>query len=154
MIEIYNKWNDLIIKEDKKEIVFDTISSEVLLDTFNVTYPGEYEKSGILLEVKEYSNSLFYKFLVDSKRVLIVTKDDFELKEDILSFFWDVDVLIIVWSKGSANIFESIEAKIVVPYWESKWLFLTTLGQHIEEEDSVKIKSELPIDSTLFVNLR
>jgi len=77
----------LIIKEDKKEIVFDTSSLEVLLDTFNVTYPGEYEKSGILLEVKEYSNSLFYKFLVDSKRVLIVTKDDFELKEDILSFF-------------------------------------------------------------------
>jgi len=154
MIELYNKWNTLIIEENKKNIIFDIDSLNVTLDSFDVTYPGEYEKSGILLEVKEYSGVLFYKFLVDSKRVLIVTKDNFELKEEILSFFWDVDILIITWTKLAANIFESIEAKIVVPYWESKWLFLTTLGQHTEEEDSIKIKSELPIDSTLFVNLK
>ncbi len=154
MIEIYNKWENLIIENDKKEIVFNTTSLNVLLDSFDVTYPGEYEKSWTLLEVIEYSDTLFYKFIVDSKRVLIVTKDDFELKEKILSFFWDVDVLIITWTKSAANVFESIEAKIVVPYWESKWLFLTTLGQHIQEEESIKIKSELPIDSTLFVNLK
>jgi len=154
MIDIYDKWEKLIIAEGKKEIVFDIISLQVILDWFDVTYPWEYEKSGILLEVMEYSNTLFYKFIVDSKRLLIVTKDDFELKEDILSFFWDVDVLVIIWTKKAATIFESIEAKIVVPYGESKWLFLTTLGQHIEEEDNIKIKSELPIDSTLFVNLK
>jgi len=154
MIEIYNKWDNLIIENEKKEIVFNTTSLNVLLDGFDVTYPGEYEKSWTLLEVIEYSNTLFYKFIVDSKRVLIVTKDNFDLKEEILSFFWDVDVLIIAWTKEAANIFESIEAKIVVPYWESKWLFLTTLGQHIQEEESIKIKSELPIDSTLFINLK
>jgi len=154
MIEIYNKWDNLIIENDKKEIVFNTTSLNVLLDGFDVTYPGEYEKSWTLLEVMEYSNTLFYKFIVDSKRLLIVTKDDFELKESILSFFWDVDVLVITWTKKAATLFESIEATIVVPYGESKWLFLTTLGQHIEEEDSIKIKSELPIDSTLFVNLK
>ena len=38
--------------------------------------------------------------------------------------------------------------------WAAKLLFLSTLGQHIQEEDSYKIKSELPIDSTLFVNIK
>jgi hypothetical protein len=34
--------------------------------------------------------------LVDKKRLVIITQDTFELKEEILSFFGDVDVLIIV----------------------------------------------------------
>lgn len=154
MIEVSNKWNNLIIAEWKKEVIFNTESLEVSLDNFDVTYPGEYEKSGILLEVIEYSETLFYKFLIDGKRLLIVTSDSFELKEEILSFFWDVDVLVIVWTKEAAKKFESIEAKLVVPYWEWKDIFLNTLGQHTEEEESYKIKSDLPIDSTIFVNLK
>ena len=155
MIDVFNNWDNLIIEDsNKKEIVFNKSTLQVLLDTFDVTNAWEYEKSGILLEVKEYSWILFYKFIIDTKRLLIVTSDTFELKEEILSFFWDVDVLVITWTKESAKIFESIEAKIVVPYWEAKDLFLTTLGQHTEEEETHKIKWELPIDSTLFINLK
>lgn len=155
MLEIKNNKNGLVVTDNNKsEIKLNTESLDVVLDGFDVTYPGEYEKSGILLEVKEFWERLFYKFFVDGKRLLVITSDSFELKEEILSFFWDVDVLIITWTKAAATVFESIEAKIVVPYGEWKDLFLTTLGQHIPEEDSVKIKSELPIDSTLFVNLK
>jgi hypothetical protein len=61
--------------------------------------------------------------------------------------------LIIRGSKESAKLFENIEAKLVVPYTESKDIFLNTLGQHIEEVASYKIKAELSIDVTEFVNL-
>jgi len=57
-----------------------------------------------------------------------------------LSFFGDVDVLIIISSKEAAKIFESIEAKMVIPYGESKDMFLHTLGQNIEEVKSYKVK--------------
>lgn len=154
MVDIFNKSDDLIIQNsDKKEIRFNRINNSVLLDNFDVTFPWEYEKSGILLEVIEYNNILFYNFLIEWKHLVIISNDDFEMKEEILSFFWDVDILIIIWSKKSAEIFENIEARIVIPYWELKSIFLTTLWQHPEEIDSYRIKSELPSDLTEFVNL-
>ena len=153
MIEIFNRETNLVVTSDKKEIVFNTSNLEITLDWFEVSYPWEYEKSWILLEVKEYFNSLFYNFLIEWHHVVFVTSDNFELKEDILSFFWDVDVLIITWTKQATKIFENIEAKVVIPYGESKSLFLTTLWQHTEEIGIYKVKSEKSLDATEFVNL-
>ncbi|USN58269.1 MAG: hypothetical protein H6767_08375 [Candidatus Peribacteria bacterium] len=83
----------------------------------------------------------------------IVTSDSFELREEILKFFGDVDILVIVGTKGAAKVFESIEAKVVVPYGEGTAVFLNTLGQHVEPVANYKIKAELPIDTTEFVHL-
>jgi len=154
MLNIKYKDKDLIIVDpEKKEVIFNTENNEVLLDGFNISYPGEYEKSGILVETKQYWENLFYNFLIDKKRLIIVNNDKFELKEEILEFFGDVDVLIIVGSKEAAKLFESIEAKLVIPYWEGKDIFLNTLWQNIEEVSSYKIKNEFSLDSTEFVNL-
>jgi len=154
MIEVYNKaWNLNITNSDKKNIVFNVSSWDIAIDDFNVSYPWEYEKSWILLEVKEYANKLFYHFVVDTKHIVLISDDTFELKEEILSFFWDVDILIITGTKEAAKIFENIEAKLVIPFGEWKDIFLNTLGQHIEEVESHKIKAELSIDTTEFVNL-
>ncbi|QFR39535.1 hypothetical protein A9Q91_04920 [Candidatus Gracilibacteria bacterium 28_42_T64] len=154
MIEVYNKAGNLnITNSDKKNITFNISSGDVNVDDFNVSYPGEYEKSGMLLEVKEYANKLFYHFVVDTKHIVIISNDSFELKEEILSFFGDVDILIITGTKDAAKIFENIEAKLVIPFGEGKDIFLNTLGQHIEEVESHKIKAELSIDTTEFVNL-
>jgi len=155
MIEITKKSSKIVIQDSsKKEIIFDAMSWEVQLDGYDVNHPGEYEKSSILLEVKEYSEVLFYNFLIDGKHLVIVTSDRFELKEEILSFFGDVDILVIIWSKEAAKVFENIEAKLVVPYGEWKELFLTTLGQYTQEVESYKVKAEFALDATEFVNLK
>lgn len=154
MLEIKNNsWTVIITDSNKTEIKFETEANNVYLGDFDVSYPGEYEKSGILLEVKEYSEKLFYHFLVEWKHLVFINTDSLELKEEILSFFWDVDILLIHGSKESAKLFENIEAKLVVPFAEGKDIFLNTLGQHIEEVSSYKIKAELPYDNTEFVNL-
>lgn len=154
MLEIKNNAGTIsIVDSNKTEIKFETESNNVYLGDFDVSYPGEYEKSGILLEVKEYNEKLFYHFLVEGKHIVIINTDTVELKEEILSFFGDVDILIIHGSKEAAKLFENIEAKLVVPYTEGKDIFLNTLGQHIEEVASHKIKAELSIDVTEFVNL-
>jgi hypothetical protein len=154
MLNIKYKWSELIIiDQEKKEFSFNIENKNILLDGFDISYPWEYEKSWILVEVKEYKWELFYNFLIDKKRLVIITTDNFELKEEILTFFWDVDVLIILWTKEAAKIFESIEAKLVIPYGEWKDLFLHTLWQNIEEESSYKVKWEFSLDSTEFVNL-
>ncbi len=154
MIEINNKAGIISVSDGSKAtIALDTNSLEVKIDNLNVVHAWEFEKSWILLEVKSYNNNLFYSFTIDSKHLVIITNDTFELKEEILSFFGDVDVLIIKWSKESAKIFENIEARMVVPYWDWKSTFLTTLWQHIDEVSSYKVKWEFSIDSTEFINL-
>jgi len=154
MIEVFNKkWVIEVVNSTKNKIIFDTNSLSVKIDDLEVNHPGEFEKAGILLEVKEYANILFYSFTIDSKHLVIISNDIFELKEEILSFFWDVDILIITWSQASAKIFENIEARVVVPYWDWKQTFLTHLGQHTEMVWSYKVKGDMSIDSTEFVNL-
>ncbi len=154
MLDIFYKGDSLLITDsNKKSIDFDYKSNKVLLDWYDVSFPWEYEKSWILLEVKEYNNYLFYNFLIDQKHLVIITEDNFEIKESILEFLWDVDILIIKWSKDATKIFENIEAKIVIPYGESKDLFLNSLWQQSEEVSVYKQKWELPIDNTEFVNL-
>ena len=153
-MEIRKKKNILEIESDSKWIIyFDEETKEVKTWDLIVSYPWEYEKSGILLEVKEYSWELFYSFAIDSKHIFFVLTDNFELKEEIVSFFWDVDVLIIVWTKKSVNIFENIEARVVIPYGEGKDLFLQSLGQNISPVSNYKLKSDLSLENTEFVNL-
>jgi hypothetical protein len=150
---VNNSWTIEVTSSSKNKIKFNTETQDVFIDDLLVTHPWEFEKAWILLEVKEYSNILFYSFTADQKNILIVSNDTFDLKEEILSFFWDVDVLIITWSKESAKIFENIEARIVVPYGEGKQTFLTNLWQHIETVKSYKVKWDLSLDSNDFVNL-
>lgn len=153
-MEIRNKNNILEIESNSKNMVyFDYLKNELKIENFNISFPWEYEISGILVEVKKYQNNLFYSFAIDTKHVLFVLNDDFELKVEILEFFGDVDVLIIIWSKKSTKIFENIEARVVIPYWEWKDLFLQTLGQNLEEVKSFKTKWDLPTDNTEFINL-
>jgi len=154
MIEISNKAGIISVETStKNNVTLNTNTFEIKIDDLNVVHAWEFEKSGILLEVKSYSNKLFYSFRLDWKHLVIINDDTFELKEEILSFFWDVDVLIIKWSKESAKIFESIEARVVIPYWDWKSTFLTTLWQHSEEVDSFKVKWDFLIDNTEFINL-
>ncbi len=154
MIEVKYQGNNVMLKSTENvEITLDSQTNTVKIEDFDVTYPGEYEKSGVLLEVKEYEEKLFYHFVIDTKHVVIVNAESLELKEEIVTFFGDVDILLIHGSKASAKLFENIEAKVVVPFWEGKDVFLNTLGQHIEEVAIAKIKSEMPLDNTEFYNI-
>ncbi len=153
MLEFFYRWNHLVIvNDDKKEISFLPEEKTVLLDWFDINFPWEYEKSEILLEVMEKWENLFYKFNVEKLTVVILTSDSFEL-EETLSFFGDVDILILPWTKNAVKIYENIEAKLVLPYGEEKDIFFNTLAQHKEAVKSFKLKGELAGDITEFVNL-
>ncbi len=152
-MQIKNNNSILEILSDKTTIYFDTNDKSVKIEDLWVSFPWEYEKWWILLEVKEYEEKLFYKFSIEAKSLVIISDDNFEQKEEILSFFWDVDILVIIWTKASVKIFESIEARVVIPYWETKDLFLNTLWQSTEEIEVFKSKQEFLADETEFVNL-
>lgn len=155
MIEIFNKNNLVNIKNSDNIIVtLDTETKTVKIGDYLVDFPWEYEKSGILLEVMEYDQKLFYSFLIETKVVLAVFDDNFEMKEEIMSFFWDVDVLLITWTKNSPKLVENIEARVVIPFWEWKDVFLHAISQHKEEVEVFKLKWDMWDENTEFVNLK
>ena len=155
MIELANQGNILKIKNsDNNNIFIDTLEKKVSIEDFWVDFPGEYEKAGILVEVKEYDENLFYSIMNEWKNLLVIFQDSFEMKEEITSFFGDVDILLIVGTKNSPKIVENIEARVVVPFGEWKDVFLNTLGQHKEEVETFKLKAELWVENTEYVNLK
>lgn len=155
MIEIFNKNNLINIKNSDNVVVSaDIEKKEIKIDDYVIDFPGEYEKSGILLEVKEYENKLFYSFLIEQKVIFVLFHDDFEQKEEIMSFFWDIDILLVIWSKNSTKIIENIETRVIIPFGEGKDLFLHTLSQHKEEIEIFKLKWEMWVENTEFVNLK
>ncbi len=154
-MEIFYKNDKLVIASaSKKEVIYDFVTKDVSIDEFSVSNQWEYEKSNILAEVKSYENNFFYSFSIDWYHVFIVTTDTFELSEEILSFFGDIDVLLLPGSKNSVKIYENVEAKVVIPYGEWKDIFLTSLSAHKEEVDLYKVKWEILGDVTEFINLK
>lgn len=154
MLEINKNWENIEIKNSDGVV----INIDILKNTFHiweyfVDFPGEYEKSGILLEVKEFEWKLFYNFSNEGKIIVVIFDDQFELKEEITNFFWDIDILLIVGSKTSAKLVEWIEAKMIIPFGEAKDIFLNTLGQHIEAVPNLKIRGEISWDNVEYISL-
>lgn len=154
MLEIKKNWENIsVLTWDKKEILLWTTKSHVSIDGLEVNFPWEYEKSEILLEVKSYNGNLYYNFSNEGKTVVYFYDENFEMKEEIMSFFWDVDLLIIRGSKEAVKVFENIEARVVVAFGEGKDVFLNALGQHGAAVKSYKLKADSSLDMTEFVNL-
>lgn len=154
MLEIKQDGNIITaVNSDKAEIKIDTESTNVEINGFNVNFPWEYEKWGVLLEVKEYKENLFFNFVSEGKHLTFIASDKFELEEKILKFLNNIDILVIKWSKESAKIFENIESKVVIPYWDQKSWFFLAQGQNPEEVKAYKQKWDLVWDQIEYINL-
>lgn len=150
-MELTKKWNAIIISGDKKEIVFD--NEKVSVDWLDISFPWEYEKSSIMAHVIEKDEKLLYELRFDDKKIAYINQDYLEITEELVDFFWDIDILVIKGSKNSIKTFENLEAKYVVPFGEQKDIFFSTLWQHPEEASSTKIKWDIGENEVIFVNL-
>lgn len=154
MLEIFNENTLLKVKNsDNKVIVVDTVNKKVSIDDFWIDYPGEYEKSWILSEVFEYEQKLFYSIHNEQKLIMVIFDEVNEIKEELLEFFGDVDVLLVAWTKNMQKLIENIETRVVIPFGEGKDVLLNTLWQHKEEISSFKLKQEMWEENTEYVNL-
>ena len=154
MLEIFNENTLLKVKNsDNKVIVVDTVNKKVSIDDFGIDYPWEYEKSWILSEVFEYEQKLFYAIHNEQKLIMVIFDEVNEIKEELLEFFGDVDVLLVAWTKNMQKLIENIETRVVIPFGEGKDVLLNTLWQHKEEISSFKLKQEMWEENTEYVNL-
>lgn len=150
-MDILKKWDSIIITWDKKEIAFENWT--VVIDWLILDFPWEYEKSWIMAHVIEKWEKLLFQLRFQDKIIWYINYEELEITEEEVDFFWNIDILIIKWSKSSIKIFENLESKVVVPFWEWKDVFFSTLWQHTEPTNNFKIKSDLDDNEVIFVNI-
>lgn len=152
-MDITSRDNQIVITFDKKEIVFNSPKS-IVLDGMTIDFPGEYEKSGVLVTHHEIQNVSLFTLRVEGKNVAYVPTDTLEITEKVVDFFGNIDLLILPGDKNATKIFENMEARVVVPYGEETPLFLSALGQNIEMVDKYKTKeADFESEGTVFVRV-
>ncbi len=152
-MEITLAQNTLIINTDKKTVKFGAEGLEI--DGLKIDMPGEYEKSGVLLQTRLIGGSLVHELQIERKIVGYVPAEILEPSEDLVAFFDDLDILLVSGSKSDIQIFESLESRVVIPYGEWRDGFLHAIGQaSLEAVEKYKSKeSDFGGETTLFVKL-
>ncbi|EKE26217.1 MAG: hypothetical protein ACD_4C00377G0001 [uncultured bacterium (gcode 4)] len=150
-MEIFAKNDNIYVTSDKKEVEF--TDTKVIIDWFTIDFPGEYEKSGFMAHVIETQWKLLFQLRIEDKNIAYVPYDELEVTEEVWDIFWSINILIIKWSKNSIKIYENLEVQYVVPYWEAKDVFFSTLWQHPEAVKSYKIKELANENEIVFINV-
>lgn len=150
-MEIIAKNWDVVFVSDKKDIRF--TDTKIIIDGKTLDFPGEYEKSGFLAQIVESKSKLFFTVRIEDKNVAYIPYDDAEITEEIGDLFRNINILVIKWSKNSIKIYENLEVQYVIPYWDQKDIFFSTLWQHPEAVKSYKVKELVNDNEIVFINI-
>ncbi len=146
-----NQNGNVVISSEKKEITLN--DNQITVDGMVIDFPGEYEKSGILIQVKEENEKLYFTLQVEGKIIAFVPHAEWEIHDELINFFWKASILITLADKVNTKLVEVLEPLLIVPYGEGKDVFLSSLGQSAEPTDRYKVK-ELDLDgAAVYVNL-
>jgi L-ascorbate metabolism protein UlaG (beta-lactamase superfamily) len=166
---------DIIVLAEKNKALY-SATSGIQGEHFDVTDPGEYDIKGVTITGVPLKQEDKYVtvFLIESEdiRVLNLTHiKDFNLKEEELESFGDIDILIVpvggnsVLSASTASkVVNQVEPKIVIPsHYKMPTLiidvdpvdkFLKEMGGKKEEMEKLTIKKkDLPQEGTSVVVL-
>ena len=142
----------LAANSDKVEIFFS--EKGLSIAGYGIDFPGEYERSGVLVEVLEFQGALAFHLKSEGVTMAWLDHEKFEASKDLVDFLGDVDVLVVRGSKESAKAAEGIDARVVVPYGPGAQPFLAALGQNLEAAAKYKLKeADLSADVTKYVSL-
>lgn len=151
-MELYEQNGRVAISSEKREILLG--DGYVEIEGMKIDFPGEYEKSGVLVHAMDHSSGLLFSLRLEDRDVAYVETDELEVTEEIADFFRDVDLLVLKGTKNAVKLFENLEARLVVPYGEEKSVFLAALGQNVEPVAKYKTKElDFEGEATGFVHL-
>ncbi len=116
-------------------------SHGVNIDNYAMDFPGEYERGGIFVEIREYSNTLLYILTIEGKVIIFLTEGTKTESLETLRDLNEKDMVIFPASESLWKTVETWEASVVVPYGAETENFLAKLGQTTEKTLSTTIKS-------------
>lgn len=151
-MELFEQNGHVAIVSEKREILLG--DGFVKIEGMKIDFPGEYEKSGILVHVADHPSGLLFSLRMEDRDIAYIETDVLEITEEIADFFRDVDLLVLKGTRNAVKLFENLEARLVVPYGEEKSAFLTALGQNVEPVAKYKTREiDFEGEITGFVHL-
>lgn len=126
----------------------------VVIDDYVMDFPGEFERRGVFVEIRESGENLLYVITLEGKTLIYLPE---WTKAESLESLRDVnnkDMVIFPASDSLWKTVETWEASVVVPFGAKSAEFLTKLGQTVEASDSASVKSaDLEAETTRFIAL-
>jgi hypothetical protein len=126
----------------------------VVIDDYVMDFPGEFERRGVFVEIRESGLSLLYVITLEGKTLIYLpegtTSESLEVVRDVNN----KDMVIFPASESLWKTVETWEASVVVPFGAKSAEFLAKLGQTVEASDSASVKTaDLEAETTRFIAL-
>lgn len=126
----------------------------VVIDDYVMDFPGEFERRGVFVEIRESAGNLLYVITLEGKTLIYLpegtTSESLEVVRDVNN----KDMVIFPASESLWKTVETWEASVVVPFGTKSAEFLAKLGQTVEATDSASVKTaDLEAETTRFIAL-
>jgi hypothetical protein len=126
----------------------------VVIDDYVMDFPGEFERRGVFVEIRESGSSFLYVITLEGKTLIYLpegtTSESLEVVRDVNN----KDMVIFPASESLWKTVETWEASVVVPFGAKSAEFLAKLGQTVEATDSASVKTaDLEAETTRFIAL-
>jgi hypothetical protein len=126
----------------------------VVIDDYVMDFPGEFERRGVFVEIRESGSSLLYVITLEGKTLIYLpegtTSESLEVVRDVNN----KDMVIFPASESLWKTVETWEASVVVPFGAKSAEFLAKLGQTVDATDSASVKTaDLEAETTRFIAL-
>lgn len=124
------------------------------IDEYVVDFPGEFERRGVFIEVRETNSHLIFILTIEGRTVIYLPEGTTAESLESLRDLNNKDVVIFPANETLWKTVESWEASVVTPYGSKANAFLTKLGQAPESLGSGFIKAtDFESEVTRFIAL-
>ena len=126
----------------------------VVIDGYVMDFPGEFERRGVFVEIRESGSNLLYVITIEGKTLIYLPEGTSAESLEALRDLNNKDMVIFPASESLWKTVETWEASVVAPFGSKAADFLSKLGQTVEKSDSASIKvTDFESEVTRFVAL-
>lgn len=126
----------------------------VIIDDYVMDFPGEFERRGVFVEIRESGSNLLYVLTVEGKTLIYLPEGTTIESLEALRDLNNKDMVIFPASDSLWKTVETWETSVAVPFGTKSGEFLAKLGQVVEVSNTATIKSsDLEMESTRFIAL-
>lgn len=128
--------------------------TSVVIDGYVMDFPGEFERRGVFVEIRESGSNLLYIITLEGKTLIYLPEGTSAESLEALRDLNNKDMVIFPASESLWKTVETWEASVVAPFGPKAGEFLSKLGQTVEKSDSATIKAtDFESEVTRFVAL-
>jgi len=141
-IEIHSGAANIILKD-----------TSVVIDDYVMDFPGEFERRGVFVEIRE-SGSLLFVLTIEGKTLIYLPEGTSAESLEALRDLNNKDMVIFPANETLWKTVETWEASVIAPFGTKAGEFLSKLGQTVEKSDAASIKAtDFESEVTRFVAL-